>query len=161
MVEHGALAVNHLRGGDGVIADDDFAGDVDRAGAIEAAIGTHGHGVGFGLAADEDAEGAGLLLDGVGIADGQGFAAIGGGGGAIVEAEVGAGGIFVKAGQDDSGGARAGDVFRTAEADEAHKARSDTFAHTGDVAAAELEAAAGGDGGGIVGEALRVGGLGL
>ncbi len=50
------LAVDVERGGDGVIADDDFAFDVNEAGAGEAAVRTHGEDEGAGLILNDDTE---------------------------------------------------------------------------------------------------------
>ena len=61
MVGRGAIAIDHLRGGDGVVADDDLAFDIDEAGAGEGAVGTHGELDGAGLVLEDDFEGGGDL----------------------------------------------------------------------------------------------------
>ncbi|MDT7813984.1 MAG: hypothetical protein QOJ42_3900 [Acidobacteriaceae bacterium] len=83
---------------------------------------------------------------------------------ALVEAEAGSsGGIFIESAEDYAGSAGSHERFLrfVTETDQVHEAGHEAFAHASDVASAQFEAAAGGDGGGIVGEALGVGAVGL
>ena len=129
LVGRGAGAVDHLRGGDGVVAGDDLAGDVDGARAGERAVRAHGELDGVGVVLEDDVEGGGRFVDGVGAAGVDECAALLDGGGVGGEVEAG-GGAVIEAAEDDAGtsGAEGGGGV---EAEHAEEAADEAFAHAG------------------------------